>query len=369
MTHVKKLERRFVGWLSLCLVPILLWIVYYGCACSTTLVRHLFFIGEDSWAHYQAGGMFVTSSPSASRNSSPVVFASVCTGRGDIYAIGVDAKTPLRLTSSTDFESSPVISDDGHQIAYSKETSTRRHVWLMNSDGSNQRQLSYGDVLDDPVAFSSDGQHMLIHRSEVPLGGQGKTTNAFVMVTEGPGENHLPVGTDAVFMPGKSVVVYTEDQLKIWSIDLHKVPTTPRSHPGRGFPIGFSADGKFLITGRRDPASTWAVEHEIWVNNLKENKEWQIASGFSASCCGSGSDCHILYFKGYEQTMFTVGLNGMKSHQVSLPTGIKTHPRVTPQRERLLLGVFQKTGSPNYDIISVSGDGMQVSVVGSVGCP
>jgi hypothetical protein len=41
--------------------------------------------GEDSWSHYEGGGMFITSAPSATGDWKAVVYASACTGHGDIY--------------------------------------------------------------------------------------------------------------------------------------------------------------------------------------------------------------------------------------------------------------------------------------------
>ncbi len=61
---------------------------------------------------------------------------------GGIYIINVDGTGRIRLTTSTAFESDPVWSPDGKQIAFVSDRDGVSEIYVMNADGSNQRQLT-----------------------------------------------------------------------------------------------------------------------------------------------------------------------------------------------------------------------------------
>src|SRR5688500_12275011 len=96
--------------------------------------------GGDSWEHYVGGGSYLALSPSMSPDGSKIVFSSPRSGRGDIYQIDRDGSNPVRLTDNPAFETSPVHCPDGSKIAFVRQTG-KQHLWIMDQDGSNQRQL------------------------------------------------------------------------------------------------------------------------------------------------------------------------------------------------------------------------------------
>jgi Tol biopolymer transport system component len=75
----------------------------------------------------------------------------------DICVINADGSHQVRLTSNDVADQSPVWSPDGSYIAYTSGTS----IYVMNSDGSNQRQLvdAHNDI-PDWVAWSPDGKYL-----------------------------------------------------------------------------------------------------------------------------------------------------------------------------------------------------------------
>ena len=60
------------------------------------------FSGDDSWAHYEGGGMFQAGPPVLSPDGSAVVFATPCSGRGDIVRVNRDGTGRVRLAASED---------------------------------------------------------------------------------------------------------------------------------------------------------------------------------------------------------------------------------------------------------------------------
>ena len=83
-----------------------------------------------------------------------VVFRRVVSEGGvdniDVFVIKTDGTDLRRLTDHPGHDQNPNFSPDGTEIVFkSDRTSTDAlgapHLWLMNSDGSNQRQLTPDD--------------------------------------------------------------------------------------------------------------------------------------------------------------------------------------------------------------------------------
>jgi hypothetical protein len=92
--------------------------------------------------------------PAWSPASDRIVFVDTEPGNDEIYAINVDSSGLQRLTANSwEWDKHPSWSPDGKQIAfYSNRNTGLRQIWLMNADGSGQRNLSDGKHNDwDPV--------------------------------------------------------------------------------------------------------------------------------------------------------------------------------------------------------------------------
>lgn len=76
-----------------------------------------------------------------------IAFVSAQPGNDEIYTINPDGSDMQRLTSNSwEWDKHPTWSPDGKQIAFwSNREGSRRQLWVMNADGSDQRKL-----LDSP---------------------------------------------------------------------------------------------------------------------------------------------------------------------------------------------------------------------------
>ncbi len=83
-----------------------------------------------------------------------IAFVSNNSGNDEIYRISPDGAIVQQLTDNTwEWDKHPTWSPDGSQIVFfSNRDTSRRQLWIMNADGSNQRQLLASDGEDwDPI--------------------------------------------------------------------------------------------------------------------------------------------------------------------------------------------------------------------------
>jgi dipeptidyl aminopeptidase/acylaminoacyl peptidase len=78
------------------------------------------------------------------------------------------ARHPLRLDDLTRFRNvgDPQISPDGQWVAYvvgttdTKEDKSNSHIWMVNIDGSNDRQITFSNESESSPRFSPDGKYL-----------------------------------------------------------------------------------------------------------------------------------------------------------------------------------------------------------------
>jgi Tol biopolymer transport system component/DNA-binding winged helix-turn-helix (wHTH) protein len=89
-----------------------------------------------------------------------IVFSSSITGQADVHSIALDGSGPEQLTADAFIEHSLTVSPDGKYIAYVSNRNGADNLWLMRSDGSDQKQLGNDTVFRQPL-FSPDGKWVI----------------------------------------------------------------------------------------------------------------------------------------------------------------------------------------------------------------
>jgi imidazolonepropionase-like amidohydrolase/Tol biopolymer transport system component len=216
---------------------------------------------------------------------------------GDIYSMPITGGTPKRIADGLAWDVQPRFSPDGTRIAFTSDRAGGDNIWVMNTDGSDKRQVTKEDfrLLNQPT-WSPDGRfiaakkHFTTERSagtgEIWLyhvsGGGG------VQVVERANERLQKELGEPVFAPDGSAIYYTrnttpgntfeyaqDSQRGIFAIERHDLATgdvtTAVSGYGGAVRPAPSPDGKAIAFVRRDKDQT-----QLWVKDLVSGREWMI---------------------------------------------------------------------------------------------
>jgi len=90
-----------------------------------------------------------------------IVFQSNRDGDFDIYIMNIDGSNQRQLTFNTIDDRFPRVSPDGRHIVYQSGRGTNAEIYIMNRDGSTQQRLTFNEQLDDLPAWSPDGRQII----------------------------------------------------------------------------------------------------------------------------------------------------------------------------------------------------------------
>lgn len=195
----------------------------------------------------------------------PGVGQSDVLDRGDVYVMNADGSNERNLTHTTAHESYPVWSPDGQKIAFIRDFD---HAFVINADGSGETRLTDDTLPFSQLAWSPDGQKIAFERrvhvykkesSSVVSAGASASVDAvsvermsgiFVMNADGTDLNKLP-NTESRTSPA-------------WSPDGQKIAFTEESAMANPGVYVINSDG----TGQTRLTDTMVSEHDpIWLPN------------------------------------------------------------------------------------------------------
>ena len=93
---------------------------------------------------------------------------------GDLYTLPISGGQATRIIGGLSFESQPVFSPDGSEIAFLSDRSGVENLWIANADGSEPRAVTKdGPTRDRPQlmvspSWTADGDYLLVSRSRPP---------------------------------------------------------------------------------------------------------------------------------------------------------------------------------------------------------
>lgn len=89
------------------------------------------------------------------------------TYKGDIYTVPVNGGRAVQITTNPAYDTTPVWSPDGKQIAFASDRMGSLDIYIVSKDGGEPRRLTTHSGSETPVAFSDAG-HILFSADVMP---------------------------------------------------------------------------------------------------------------------------------------------------------------------------------------------------------
>lgn len=266
---------------------------------------------------------------------------------GDIYVVSVKGGARHALTTAPEQEYMPALSPNGRLIAYVRDAEPDPQVWLMNADGSRQRQLtrSSGEKLR-PI-WSPDGKRLTFmvwnrSRCEPELYLWCPYTDVWTIGANGTGERKLlneamqPAwsrdGRRLLFQDFEPYTPATARVLKVARADGSAARTIFRGAMEQAFrsPPAWSPDGSRIAFGTTTPK----LEHRVMVARVDGSARRRLAVGLYAAWAPGGKSLAIEQPTG----VFVLPLAGGRARKVGLRAGFGgSCPTWSPGGKRIAL--------------------------------
>jgi len=146
-------------------------------------------------------GPFLLQKPALSQTRIVFVFA------GDLWSVPREGGKAERLTSSPGFETNPLFSPDGSEIAFTGEYDGNVDVFVIPAAGGVPRRLTWHPAADTALGWTPDGKRVLFTSGR---NAYSRFSELYTVGLDGGLEEKLPLpmGFEAAFSPDGKCIAY-----------------------------------------------------------------------------------------------------------------------------------------------------------------
>lgn len=139
------------------------------------------------------------------------------TYKGDVYTVPVQGGNATRLTTQPSYETSPIWSPDGKQIAFASDRNGNFDIYIISAEGGKAKRLTYNSASETPQSFTPDGKSVLFSAAiqDTPASAQfpsSRMTEVYSVPVKGGNPRQL-ISTPAVmisYAPDGSYFLYED---------------------------------------------------------------------------------------------------------------------------------------------------------------
>lgn len=270
-------------------------------------------------------------------------------------ASAVVVEENVRITNGTN-QDTPAWSSDGKKIVFSSDQA----IWVMNADGSNQKQVFDSVIWDGEPCFNVDGSKIYF-ASEYVSFIYSKFISIHVVNVDGSDRDQLTSGADMrspVMSPDGSTVVYISKLSG--NYDLRTMDANGSNimgltdAPADELAPAWSPDGKSIIYSSE--GDIWIVDRAgIHIKQLTDDEFNNDDPFFSPD----GSKIVFTSARSGNSDIWLMNSNGTGAFQLTSDTSEQKSPAWAPGGERIVY-VSNEGGDYNIWVMSLGNTGSQI---------